>query len=39
MEIIETSIGIVDGLETVQIRDAKTGAVIGYNQTAPIVEN
>jgi len=39
MEIIETEIGIVDGLETVEIKDAATGEVIGYNQTAPIMED
>ena len=39
MEIIETLIGIVDGLETVEVKDAATGEVIGYNQTAPIMED
>ena len=39
MKIIETEIGIVDGLETVEVKDAATGEVIGYNQTAPIVED
>ena len=39
MEIIETQIGIVDGLKTVEVRDAETGEVIGYNQTAPIMED
>lgn len=36
MEIIEVPIGIVDGLETVEVRDVETGEVIGYNQTAPV---
>jgi hypothetical protein len=39
MEIIETQIGIVDGLETIEVKDAATGEVIGYNQTAPIMED
>ena len=39
MKIIETPIGIVDGLETYEVTDAETGEVIGYNQALPIEES
>ena len=34
INIIAKNIGIVDGLETIEIINADTGEVIGYNQTA-----
>jgi len=35
MDIIKKSIGIVDGMETLEVIDADTGEIIGYDQTAP----
>jgi hypothetical protein len=35
MNIIKKYIGIVDGFETLEVTDADTGEVIGYDQTAP----
>jgi hypothetical protein len=35
MNIIKKSIGIVDGMETLEVTDADTGEIIGYDQTAP----
>jgi len=39
MEVIEVAIGIVDGLYTVEVVDAKTGQSIGFNQTVPVEES
>jgi hypothetical protein len=36
MNIIKKYIGIVDGMETLEVTDTDTGEVIGYDQTAPI---
>ena len=36
MNVIKKYIGIVDGMETLEVSDADTGEVIGYDQSAPI---
>ena len=35
MNVIKKYIGIVNGMETLEVSDADTGEVIGYDQTAP----
>jgi hypothetical protein len=35
MIIVKTPIGIVDGMETLEVSNADTGEIIGYDQTAP----
>jgi hypothetical protein len=35
MNIIKKSLGLVDGMETLEVTDADTGEIIGYDQTAP----
>lgn len=35
MNIVKKSMGIVDGMETLEVINADTGEVIGYDQTAP----
>ena len=34
MNIIKKHIGIVDGMETLEVTDADTGEIFGYDQTA-----
>jgi hypothetical protein len=36
MKVRETYLGIIDGLATVEVANAETGEVIGYNQSAPV---
>jgi hypothetical protein len=38
MNITKKYIGIVDGMETLEVTDADTGEIIGYDQTAVIAD-